>query len=327
MNSRIRVLATGGTIASTAGKDGATPTLTGDDLVDAVGEIETYADVEVEHVCDELSFHLGFDQIADLARAIERAAGEGVDGIVVTHGTDTMEESAYYLDLVLDVDVPVVLTGAQRPADAVGADGPGNLLGAVRTAADDRFESGVFVAFSDRIHAARWVTKAHASAPDAYASPAAGPVGEVIANGISLRRRPRSESVTLPTTTMTATVKMLHSGLDVEDTLLRHAIVDGVEGIVLAASGLGNTSRRLGDTVGEAVDRGVTVVLATRCFEGEVAPKYGGRGGSKALHDHGVVPGGDLPPWKARIKLGLSLTAFDDERAVREAFRPDGHSF
>jgi len=320
MNPQIRVLATGGTIAATAGESGATPTLTGDDLVDAVGEIKSYADVDVERVCDELSFHLGFDQVADLARAVERADDEGLDGVVVTHGTDTMEESAYYLDLVLDIDIPVVFTGAQRPADAVSADGPANLLAAIRTVADERFETGVYVVFNDTVHAARWVTKSHASAPDAYSSPAAGPVAELTADGISLRLPPRSESVTLPTTELTKTVKTLHSGLDVEDTLLRHAIVDGVGGVVLAGSGIGNTSRRLGDTVGEAIDRGLPIVLATRCYRGEVAAKYGDRGGSYTLHEHGSIPAGDLPPWKARIKLGLALSAFDDEKAVRDAF-------
>ena len=320
MPPRIRVLATGGTIASTAGEAGATPSLTGDDLVDAVGDIEAYADVEVERVCDELSFHLSFDQVADLARAVERAATDGVDGVVVTHGTDTMEESSYYLDLVLDVDIPVVFTGAQRPADAVSADGPANLLAAVRTAADERVERGVYVAFSDRIHAARWVTKSDAGAPDAYASPEAGPVGELTADGLSLRREPKSESVTLPTTELTTTVKLLQSGLDVEDTLLRHSIVDGVGGVVLGASGIGNTSRRVADTIDEAIDRGLTVVLATRCYRGEVTAKYGGPGGSYTLHEHGVIPAGDLPPWKARIKLGLALSAFDDEAAVRDVF-------
>lgn len=327
MTPRIRVLATGGTIASTAGAGGATPSLTGDDLVDAVGDIEAYADIEVERVCDELSFHLGFDQVADLARAVERAAADGIDGIVVTHGTDTMEESAYYLDLVLDVDVPVVFTGAQRPADAVSADGPANLLAAIRTAGDDRFERGVYVAFGDRIHAARWVTKSHTSAPDAYTSPGAGPVGELTSSGISLRRSPRSESVTLPAMEFTTTVKMLQSGLDVEDTLLRHAIVDGVDGVVLAASGIGNTSRRVGDTIDEAIERGLTIALATRCYRGEVAPKYGGSGGSYTLHDHGVIPAGGLPPWKARIKLGLALSVFDDEKDVREVFRGSDHDF
>ncbi|MDG5820724.1 asparaginase [Natronococcus sp. A-GB7] len=317
---RVRVLSTGGTIASTDGDGGATPSKDGDDLVAAVPELEDVAALEVESVCDELSFHLSASNVASLARAVERAAEDGVDGVVVTHGTDTMEESSYYLDLVSDADVPVVFTGAQRPADMAGADGPANLLQAVRTAADERFTEGAYIAFGNLVHAARWVTKARAGRPEAYASPDSGPVAELTADGISLRRDPRSESVSLPATELTARVEMIPSGLAVDARQLERAVDDGVDGLVLAASGIGNTTPAIGDAVADAVDAGVPVVVATRCFDGAVSARYGGPGGSRTVREHGTIPAGDLPPWKARIKLGLALSAYDEREAVRTAF-------
>ncbi|EMA37327.1 asparaginase [Halobiforma nitratireducens] len=318
---RVRVLSTGGTIAATGGPDGATPAKDGDELVAAVPDLAEIAAVETESVCDELSFHLSLENVASLARAVERAAADGVDGVVVTHGTDTMEESAYYLDLALGTDVPVVFTGAQRPADAVSADGAENLRQAVQVAADDRFEAGSYVAFADLVHAARWVTKARAGRPEGYASPDAGPVAEVTADGLSLRREPRSESVPVPSLETTARVELLPSGLDVDDRQLRRALADGVDGLVLAASGIGNTTPAIGDAVGDAVASGVPVVVATRCYDGAVAAKYGGPGGSRTLRDHGAIPAGDLPPWKARIKLGLVLSAEDaGPETARDAF-------
>ncbi|MFU8868125.1 asparaginase [Natronococcus sp.] len=317
---RVRVLSTGGTIASTDGDGGATPSKDGDDLVAAVPELEDVATLEVESVCDELSFHLSASNVASLARAVERAAEDGVDGVVVTHGTDTMEESSYYLDLVSDADVPVVFTGAQRPADMAGADGPANLLQAVRTAADERFTEGAYIAFGNLVHAARWVTKARAGRPEAYASPDSGPVAEITADGLSLRRDPRSESVSLPATELTARVETIPSGLAVDARQLERALEDGVDGLVLAASGIGNTTPEIGDAVADAVEAGVPVVVATRCFDGAVSARYGGPGGSRTVREHGTIPAGDLPPWKARIKLGLALSAYDDQEAVRGAF-------
>ncbi|MDG5760243.1 asparaginase [Natronococcus sp. A-GB1] len=317
---RVRVLSTGGTIASTDGDGGATPSKDGDDLVAAVPELEDVATLEIESVCDELSFHLSASNVASLVRAVEQADEDGVDGVVVTHGTDTMEESSYYLDLVSDADVPVVFTGAQRPADMAGADGPANLLQAVRTAADERFTDGAYIAFGNLVHAARWVTKARAGRPEAYASPDSGPVAELTADGISLRRDPRSESVSLPTTELTDRVEMIPSGLAVDARQLERAVEAGVDGLVLAASGIGNTTPAIGDAVEDAVEAGVPIVVATRCFDGAVSARYGGPGGSRTVREHGTIPAGDLPPWKARIKLGLALSAFDDLEAVRGAF-------
>ncbi|WP_394742841.1 asparaginase [Natronococcus roseus] len=317
---RVRVLSTGGTIASTDGDGGATPSKDGNDLVAAVPELEDVATLEVESVCDELSFHLSASNVASLARAVERADEDGVDGVVVTHGTDTMEESSYYLDLVSDADVPVVFTGAQRPADMAGADGPANLLQAVRTAADERFTEGAYIAFGNLVHAARWVTKARAGRPEAYASPDSGPVAELTADGISLRRDPQSESVSLPATELTARVEMIPSGLAVDARQLERAVEDDVDGLVLAASGIGNTTPAIGDAVEDAVEAGVPVVVATRCFDGAVSARYGGPGGSRTVREHGTIPAGDLPPWKARIKLGLALSADDDREAVRGTF-------
>lgn len=318
--THVRVLSTGRTIASTEGPGGATPSKGGDDLVGAVPELEEIADIDVESVSDELSFHLSVSDVASLVDSVEAAATDGVDGVVVTHGTDTMEESAYYLDLVIDAQVPIVFTGAQRPADHPSADGFANLLQAVRVAADERFREGAYIAFADLVHAARWVTKARAGRPDAYASPAGGPVAEITADGIGLRREPGSESVSIPSTDMTARVEVITSGLGVDSRQLERAVADDVDGLVLAGSGIGNTTPDIGNAVADAVGSGIPVVVSTRCYDGPVAARYGGPGGSRTLREHGAIPAGELPPWKARIKLGLALSAYDDPEDVRNAF-------
>ena len=330
MSPRVRILTTGGTIASTAGESGDRPTVTGGSLIDSVPESDEIATLEVESVRQKLSFHLDFDDFAAISRAARRASNDGVDGIVVTHGTDTLEESSYYLDLVTSLGVPVVFTGAQRSADRPGTDGPTNLRDAIRTAADERFREGVFVAFNERVHAARRVTKRHASNLDGFASPEGGPVAEFSPDGLRLLRQPESESVSLPESAIgdrlecDARIEIIASAAGVDGAALERAIDGGADGVVLAASGVGNTTCSMGDALGAAIERRVPVVVATRCYAGGVGAIYGGGGGSRTLRRHGAIPASDLPPWKARVKLGLAATAADGPDEVGSYFT-DGY--
>lgn len=323
MTSHVVVLSTGGTIASTAGEDGAAPSRSGTDLVDAVPEIASYADVDVRDVVQTPSFDIDPSDIAAVARGARDAAAEGADGVVVTHGTDTMEESAYYLDLVLDLGIPVVLTGAQRRPDEVSPDGPSNLLTAVRAATSDHLAGagGVYVAFDDALHAARDVTKGHTSALSTFVSPDACPVVRFTRGGERVLREPGSRSVTLDATETTADVAMVKTGVGVGDRQLRAALDAGVDGLVVEGTGLGNTTGELGDAISDAIDAGVPVVVTSRCHAGAVAPVYGTAGGGETLHRHGAIDGDDLPAHKARVKLMLALAAADGTLdAVRDAF-------
>jgi len=323
MTASVTILSTGGTIASTADEGGAAPTKSGAELVAAVPAIESYADVTVEEVLRTPSFDMTTDGMATVARAAREAVDDDAVGVVVTHGTDTMEESAYYLDLVLDLDAPVVLTGAQRRPDEVSPDGPSNLLTAVRAAAHERLRGadGVYVAFDEQLHAARDVTKGHTSALSAFVSPDTSPVARFTRDGIRVFREPGSRSASVGVTETDAEVAAVKSGAGVGRRAVDHAVADGLDGIVLEGTGLGNATASLGDAVGDAVDAGVPVVVTSRCRSGSVAPVYGTPGGGETLCAHGAIGGDDLPAHKARLKLMLVAAAVDGGiTAVRDVF-------
>lgn len=157
MRPHITILGTGGTIASTDSATGAGPSKRSEELVEAVPQLDDYADLDVREVSQRPSFDMDFSTLEPLRQTVEHVVANGADGIVVTHGTDTMEESAYYLDLTLGIDVPVIFTGAQRRPDEVSSDGPANLLTAVRVLSENqiRKSNGVYIVFDEELHAAR----------------------------------------------------------------------------------------------------------------------------------------------------------------------------
>ncbi|MFC6717530.1 asparaginase [Natrialbaceae archaeon GCM10025810] len=325
----VTVLTTGGTIASTAGDRGAEPTKGGRDLLEAVPELETHAEIAVEEVARVPSYEMDaetLETIGDRVRALEEEPS--VDAVVLTHGTDTMEETAYVLDATVQPDVPVVLTGAQRRPDEVGADGPSNLLTAVHACEAfhdaDASAGGTYVAFDEEIHAARAVTKVHASKLDAFRSVGCGPVASVDRDGVVVHRRPRSETVRIPVdpsnSPLEPTVYTVKSGSCVDGELVEAALERGADGIVVEGTGLGNATAGIGAAVERAIDEGVPVVAASRCLEGRTTAVYGGEGGGRTLLERGATFAGDLPAQKARLKLALALSAYEDRSTIREVF-------
>jgi len=319
----VTVLSTGGTIASTGGDDGASPTKQGSDLVSAVPELAEYADIDVDQVAQIPSFEMDtatLESIGDRVRELDGDAS--VDAVVITHGTDTIEETAYYLDVAIRPATPVFLTGAQRRPDEYSPDGLSNLLTAFRAAGafDTHGHGGVFVAFNEAVHAARRVTKTHTSKLETFRSVGTGPVATVDRNGVAIHRTPRSESTHLPATSLAAAVYTVTSASGVTGELLEAAVERDADGLVVEGTGLGNTTKALGTAVRDAIGEGVPVVITSRCLEGRTAPVYGGVGGGERLREYGAIFAGDLPAQKARIKLTLALAAFDDEAAIRRVF-------
>ncbi|AQL43132.1 L-asparaginase [Halorientalis sp. IM1011] len=312
MPPTVTVLGTGGTIASTAEGGGATPTLSTDALLEAVPGLAEVADVRTEQVAQIPSYELDFETAAEI-RTTAADAADSSDGVVVTHGTDTMAESAYLLDLTFAADVPVVFTGAQRRPDEPSPDGPSNLLTAVRAAVHDRLADvgGVYVAFDERLHAARDVQKVHTRRLDAFASPDAGHVASFTPEGVRFVREPGSRSDPFPGTAVDPdlSVPIVSSGIGVDATALECAREAGADAVVLEGTGLGNATAPLGDAVRETVERGVPVVVTTRCRAGSTAPVYGASGGGQTLAEHGAVFAGHLPAEKARLKLLVALSA------------------
>ncbi|WP_332898440.1 asparaginase [Haladaptatus sp. CMSO5] len=320
MTPHITVLSTGGTIASTGTSAGATPTKEGGELVEAVPELTDYADISVDEVAQISSFAMNFETLAAIAARVGELATDGTDGVVVTHGTDTMEESAYFVDVVAGDTIPVVFTGAQRRPDEPGADGPANLLTAVRAATNERIRKagGAYIAFADSLYSARTVTKGHTSNLDTFYAPDAGPVANFLRGDVRFFRQPGSETVSIPVSEITASVEMVKSGAGVDGRQIERALDAGVDGLVLEGTGLGNTTPALESAVADAIADGVPVVVTSRCHGGAVNGIYGKGGGARTLEDHGAILGGDLPTHKARLALALALSASDDPAEVRE---------
>jgi L-asparaginase len=247
-----------------------------------------------------------FDMHGPLALSLARRVLEHRAPAVVTHGTDTMEETVYLIDRVLPADAPpVVLTGAQRSADESDPDGPRNLRDAIRVAAAPQAQGrGAMIVFAGEIHPAREVRKVHTSAVCAFASPGHGPIGHVDGERVIFSRRPeRRPPLPLPDELASVDLIRLYAGSD--GRFLRNAVDSGARAIVLEGTGRGNANAQVVESVREAVAAGVPVVVCSRCIEGRVEPVYG-RGGGRDLAEAGAVFAGDLAGPKARVLLQLA---------------------
>jgi L-asparaginase len=262
---------------------------------------------------DEFARVPSFDMHGDLALALadrvaDQSRRDDVAGVVVTHGTDTMEESVYTIDRLHDSDKPVAFTGAQRAADEPDTDGPRNLRSAIRVAfAGESAGRGAVVVFAGEVHGAREVRKVHTSALEAFASPGYGPLGHVDGERVTYRRRPdRGPPLPHPQGVLPQVdLIRLHAGSD--DRFLRSSLESGSRAIVLEATGRGNANERVLPGVEAAVAAGVPVVVCSRCLAGRVEPVYG-RGGGKDLAEAGAHLAGP----KARVLLQLALAAGGD---------------
>jgi L-asparaginase len=273
------------------------------------------------------SWDLHGELAARLARRVaEHARRDDVSGVVVPHGTDTMEENVYLADLLLRGDAtgaPVVFTGAQRAASVDDSDGPRNLRDAIRVAGSAGARGrGALIAFAGSVHAAREARKVHTSALDAFASPGYGPVGHVDGEAVVFARMPdRRNALGLDGERIETRVDLirLYAGSDAR--FVDAAVATGARGIVLEATGRGNANDAVVRAVGEATAAGVIVAVCSRCVAGRVEPAYG-RGGGADLADAGAMFAGDLAGPKARVLLMLALGAGADVRAVLASEAP-----
>ena len=304
--ARVHLLATGGTIASRRTDGGLSATTPAAELLAAAGPLPGI-EVTVSDVTTVPSFALTSADVRGLLREVRRCLAGNVDGVVVTHGTDTMEESAFLADLVHDDPRPVVLTGAQRPFDAPAPDGPANLADALRVAADPAARDlGVLLAFDGLVFAARGVRKLDTLRSAAFGAPGRGPVLRVAGGAVVLlARAPRLPALPLDLDAELPRVDVVacHQGAD--DALLQAAVAAGAAGVVLEALGAGNVPPPVAATAAELVAGGLPVLVCSRVPAGPVAPLYAGGGASLARD--GALLGGDLSPWQGRLLLAAAL--------------------
>ncbi|XXX81640.1 asparaginase [Sorangium sp. So ce134] len=320
---RVHLVTTGGTIASRVDPQtgAAVPAVRAEELLAGVPALGRVAEIAVTEVCLESSWNLGPDRIAEIARAArDLQADPEVTGVVVTHGTDTLEETAFALDLLLDGDTPVVLTGAMRDASTAGADGPRNLVSAARVAVEPAARGlGVLVAMNDEIHAARWVMKTHTTALGTFASPGAGPLGSVDGEGVRIHARP-ARTPRLPPAAPEPRVYLVKMASGMDDLLLRALLDARARGVVIEGSGAGNVCGSWEGAIAALVQAGVPVVLSSRCPGGRVTPTYGAPGGGRRLRDLGAIAAGALSGPKARLALMFALGAGLDAAGLRAYF-------
>ncbi|WP_405112278.1 asparaginase domain-containing protein [Micromonospora sp. NBC_01405] len=319
----------GGTIAMAGSAEGGVVArLTGADLVAAVpGLADLDHPIDVRDTRAVPSADLTYRQILDLVDAASSAVAGGAAGVVVTQGTDTLEETVFLADLLWPHPEPLVFTGAMRNPTLAGADGPANLLAAARVAAAPAARDlGALVACHDEVHAARWVRKTHSTSTGAFVSPNAGPLGHVVEGEVRvLTRPPRLPPVPgVDADRLDAVRVALHTVTLDEDTDLVTGLFRGRDGVVVAGFGVGHVPPALAPVLGELAER-VPVVLTSRTGAGAVLRHtYGAVGSETDLQRRGLVNGGLLDPYKAKVLLRVLLAAGADRAEIAAAFARRG---
>ena len=310
--ARVAVVFTGGTISTAfdpiAG--GNVPALDGVAILARTPGLDAIADVVAIDRGRTPASHFTFPGLLEIAEVIRGAlADPSVDGAVVVQGTDTIEETAFCWDLVLEGSKPVVVTGAMRASDEAGYDGPANLRDAVRVAAAAPMRGmGVVVCLAGTIEPADDVVKMHASALDTFVSPNGGSLGRVGPDGVTLFRR-RAGRRHVAATRAAERVHLITATVAMDGGLIDAAVAAGADGIVVAATGAGNTDPALLAAAVRAIDAGIPVALATRCPAGRAGAAYAFPGGGATWVRAGALPVGHLCAVKARVALALGIGA------------------
>ena len=319
---RVHIIATGGTISNLGGNSRRTV----EELVTAIPALANVAQVTFEQFSNIASGAITIDHWRNLAKRIALVSAEATTpaGFVITHGTDTMEETAFFLDLTTSPCIPVVLTGAMRQADAVGADGPANLLNAVRVAASPNARGlGALILMNDEIFRAHDATKSNASRMDAFTAPDAGPIGVADPDSVVVYRRGTSRTCApvfdVASLAELPRVDVVYAHVGADSVLIDAAVAAGARGIVIASVGRGGMPPLQGSAARRAVDRGVVIAISTRTGSGRVGQAFNVDTTGKSRG--AVVAAQELNPQKARVLLMLALAAKYDARRIADLFR------
>ncbi|TDM13206.1 asparaginase [Macrococcus lamae] len=305
---KILVLHTGGTISMSENKEGYVTTNTENPVSD-IATVHHLADITEVNPFQIPSPHMTLHHMNLLRKTIiSHINEENFDGVVITHGTDTLEETAYFLDLTLNVSIPVILTGAMRSSNEIGADGLYNYIAAIRTACDNYAKGkGVLVVFNDEIHSAKNVTKTHTSNTSTFQSPNYGPLGIITKNNIYFHHLP---VINQPLVKVDESVKvgLIKAHSDLDASLLNFFNEAQYNGVIIEALGQGNLPPSAMEGLELLLDNHIPVVLVSRCFNGIVSNNYQYEGGGYELHQKGVIFSNGLNGQKARLKLIVALS-------------------
>lgn len=320
MNKNILIILTGGTIAMKMSERlGVVPANEFADFLRSFPQLASTAQVDVMEFSNIPSPYMTPEKMFSLAQLIDLKAMD-YDGVVITHGTDTLEETAYLCDLVLATQKPVIFTAAMRSGSDLGLDGPRNIIGAVRVACHpDSQDKGVLVVMNDEIHTARDVVKSDTGKVDSFVSPGFGPLGIVDPDKVVYHRQAlHNESIY--TDKLETNIDLIKSSAGMDGRYIHCSIEKKAKAIVIEAMGRGNLPDYLETDLKAALDNDILVVLTSRTDTGRVLPEYGYIGGGKHLQDMGVILAGDLQGIKARLKLMVLFGRYHDPNIVRKFF-------
>ena len=307
MPKKILVLHTGGTISMQADASGAVVTSSDNPMNHVSNPLEG---IQV-HVLDFFNLpspHIKPKHMLALYQKIKEEAAN-YDGVVITHGTDTLEETAYFLDTMEIPRIPIVLTGAMRSSNELGSDGVYNYLSALRVASDDKAtDKGVLVVMNDEIHAAKYVTKTHTTNVSTFQTPTHGPLGLIMKQEI-LYFKTAEPRVRFDLDRIEGLVPIITVYAGMTDELLDMLDWDKVDGLIIQAFGAGNIPKETAQKLESLLHKGIPVALVSRCFNGIAEPVYAYQGGGVQLQKAGVLFVKELNAQKARLKLLIALNA------------------
>ncbi len=325
---KVCIIFTGGTISMTVDDEigAAIPTLSGEQILSMVYNIDKLADIEVINFAEIPGPHMTINKLLELKTLIiNKLNEEDVTGVIVTHGTDTLEETAYFLDLTIQHEKPVVVVGAMRNSSELGYDGSSNLAAAVCTAISPKaVGKGVLVVLNNEVNAAAEVTKTNTLSLNTFQSPY-GALGIIDTNDFIVYRDIAYRQH-IETDTVERKVDLIKAVIDMDERFIRSSVDLGAAGIVIEAMGRGNVSPKMLEGIRYAIEKSVVVVIVSRCHSGRVFESYGYSGGGKELSDLGVIMGGDMRGPKARIKLMLALGKTNDVNQIRQLFKEENYS-
>lgn len=321
MSKKILIIHTGGTISMTEDETGSVKPLEHNPIIEHTKNINHLGDLIVEEPFHLPSPHITLEEMFIIKELIEDYCTKGIDGVVITHGTDTLEETAYFLDLTINTSVPIIITGAMRSNNEIGFDGLYNLLSSIRVASsDDAKSKGVLVVLNDEIHTAVNVTKTHTNNVSTFQSPQYGPIGIVTKRGVIFHHLP-FKIEHFPVTHISKRVALLkaHAGMDSSLFLaIKHLQYDG---LVIEALGQGNLPPATLEGITALIEKNIPIILVSRCFNGIAEDVYSYQGGGNQLKKMGVIFSNGLNGPKARIKLLLALSTTNDLKQINQMFQ------
>ncbi|MGO3723284.1 MAG: asparaginase [Staphylococcus equorum] len=318
---KLLLIHTGGTISMSQDETNKVVTNSDNPISNHQDIIKQYADVTEITPFNVPSPHMNIKYVETLKHIIEDAnRDENYDGFVITHGTDTLEETAYLLDLTINVSKPITITGAMRSSNEIGSDGLYNFISAIRVASSDNAaDMGVMVVFNDEIHTARNVTKTHTSNTNTFQSPNHGPLGVVTKNSVQFHHKPY-EHLVLNDINHDLNIPLVKVYMGMNNDVLNFYSEHQVDGIIIEGLGQGNLPPTCLEGLEKCLDKEIPVVLVSRSFNGIVGPIYAYEGGGATLAEKGVVFSNGLNGPKARLKLLVGLSNQLNAKQLKKYF-------